>query len=258
MSSGMKQAKSYLIGTCLCILLTAGPLQALHAAGDVRLSPEQREQLKSLASEIRTKTIRERGRLMQARRELLDAYRDYDMDERRVRVATGKVNESQLDLLNLHLENQTALRRILSKDQIDAFCSRMKGRGGGPMIGMSHHEEGPLDRLPDRHTMESLGLNQDQMKQIWKLAASPERRRAIDDLRRDSRRVAELYSRDDLDTAAAKRLIDSIHRTQITLSELTHKRQQALRHILTKQQFERLMDNLAKHLRHRTRPGKKA
>lgn len=224
---------------------------AVNATG---ISERQKDQLKNLAFETRQKTDRGRDELMRTRMELARIYRAYGLDERKARAALEKVGKAQLMLLNLHLENQVAVRGILSEEQFSEFWRRMSGRMGDPgMAAMPPPEDAAMDRLPDVEMVRSLGLSPDQERRIRPLVGpGPQRMRVQERLRRESAQMIGLYSRYDLDEPAAKRLISSIHGSQTELSILNLKRQQELRAVLTEEQFERLVSEIDKRIRART------
>jgi len=227
-------------------------------AGPADVGSAQRDQLKSLASEMREKMDRVRGELVRARMELFQAYRAYQLDDCRVKAAMERIGKAQLALLNLHLDNQIELRRILNESQFEEFRRKM-GRFGGRMAGvLGPHDDGPMDRPPDKVMLERIGAGPDQVRRIWREADAPEKKAVLNRLVRDSKRLIELYSRYDLDVDAARKLVDGIHRSQMDLADLNHKWQQTLRSVLTEQQFDRLQQELSKMFRpreHRRRLG---
>ena len=232
------------------ILVLAGLILAACAwAGPVDVSPAQKDQLKALASDMREKTMRVRRELMAARMDLFQVYRVYDLDDRKARALIDKIGKSQSALLNLHLDNQIALRRILNEPQFNEFCRRMK-RFGGHMMGLlGPHEEGFPDKVPDKDTLEAIGATPDQGRRIWRTTDAQEKKTVVEKLTRDSKQIGELYSRYDLDVAAARKLIDSIHQSQMDLAAANHKSQQTLRSVLTQQQFDRLQEEISKRVK---------
>ncbi len=235
-------------------IATAVVLAALIAstcawAGPADVSPAQRDELKGLASDTREKAHRVRDELVQARTELFQAYRMYDLDERRVKAAIERVGKSQLALLDLHLDNQIAIRRILNESQFNEFCRRMKRSGGHAGGLFSPHEERLIDRLPDKEMLQAIGATPDQSRRIWRDASDPERRALAERLMRNSKQMIELYSRYELDVAAARKLLDTIHQSQMDLAGLNRRNQQTLRSVLTEQQFDRLQEEISKRIK---------
>jgi len=247
--------RSMAVGIAALVLAALIPASCAWA-GPVDVSPAQRDQLKELASETREKTRQVRDEVVRARTDLFQTYRSYDLDERKAKAAIERVGKSQLALLNLHLDNQIALRRILNESQFSEFCRKMSRHSGGAEAGMfSPHKEGPLEGLPDKDMLEAIGATPDQGRRIRQFGDSGERKTIIDKLRRDSRQIIELYSRYDLDVAAARKLIDSIHQSQMDLAAANHKSQQALRSVLTEQQFDRLQEEISKRIKAREHKG---
>ena len=232
------------------ILLALLPvlLLSVSAAG---MSDARRQQLKSLAMETRRKSEAERDVIRRARMDLNAAYADYRLDEGKVKVALDRIWPAQKRLLEVHLDNQVQLRQIMNEQQFQRFSEMTRRTKSG------HHEfpgseDGMWDRWPDKEMLASLGLSENQIRQIRR----PEWRRdgTIGKLRRDSEKILELYSSYNPDVAAARKLIDSIHQAQIDHSEQHHKRQQSLRSILTQEQWQRLqgmLDERSRSLRQR-------
>jgi len=235
------------IWTSVLAVLVAGSCALAEPVG---VTPAQKDQLKALALETREKTMRVRDELRRARQELFQVYRVYELDERKARAAIDRISKSQLALLNLHLDNQLDLRRVLTEAQFTGFCQRMSRRFGHGEAGMLHFgDEGPLDRLPDKDLLQAVGATPEQGGRLVRLGGLREKGRVIEKLRRDSRQMIDLYSRYDLDTPAARKLIDSIHQGQSDLAAANHKAQQALRSVLTQQQFDRLQEETAKRIK---------
>lgn len=228
----------------LALLMTAG------AANAQSVTPRQKQQLKDMALAARQKTEREREDLRKARGDLLAAYQRYDLDERKVRSALQRISKDQLDLLNAHLENQLDIRQVLDRDQFGLFWSVLS-RGHGPeMIPMPPPEDMLIDRLPDRPMLDQLGLSAEQRRRAESFVGpTPQKTKVIEKLKRDSRQMIEVYSNYNLDTAAAKKLIQSIHDSQDELAELSYKKQQAIRAVLSESQFLRLQSAMTERLR---------
>lgn len=225
-------------------------LLASRAAAEV--SDRQREQLKSLAADTRQKTERARAELRNARAELYSAYQVYELDERRAKAAIERINSAQLQLLKIHLENQLEIRQVLDSSQFREMMSRAHNPRG---MAWPSIDDSIADRIPDRQMIEDLGLGTEQKRRALALIGpSSERTRLLEKLRRDTRQMMEIYSRYDLDSTAADRIIESIHSSQIELTEQNHKRQQQLREVLTQRQFERLQKAIAERLQSMKKP----
>ncbi len=244
----MKILHKYLLIVCLImstIMMTVAPAFAQNMP---EISPAQKERLKSLAIETKQKIDRRREELTRARWELFQAYQTHELDERKIKTILDRIKRLQLELLNVHLENQTAIRRVLNQEQFRSFWNRVNKHMGNAMIKVAPHEDSIFDRFPDKDTLAQLDLTPEQMKYMKGIIMSPQRRRIIENLRRDSYRMLELYARHDLDIATARKLIDSIHESQIELTILNHKKQRAIRSILTKPQFEKYVELFSKRI----------
>jgi len=210
------------------------------------ISESQKDQLKALAANTRDRTGRERDALRRARMDLLKAYSTYDIDDHRVKSASDKVSAAQLSLLNVHLDNEVALRGILTDDQFKAFRHMMKMRMRDPQVHLlAPPEEALLERLPDGKMLDSLGISAEQRKRLdttWRNA------NVIEGLKTSTKQLLDLYSTYDLDSAAARKLIDSIHRKQVYLLDLQSQRQKEIRHVLTEDQFKTLQQEITKRI----------
>lgn len=229
---------------------------ASAAAGANGVSDSQKDQLKNLATNTRQRTIRERESMRRARHDLLQVYSRYTIDERKAKIAEGQIGASQLNLLNIHLDNETALRNLLTADQFKQFRSMMKRQMGNarPLV-IAPPEEDILDKLPDKQMLDSLGVSEANQKRL-----QPSNARLITDLRGSSRQLLERYAEYSLDTANCKKLISNIHAKQVELLNFQHRRQHAIRQVLTPDQFQQLQREIAKSVskrdpRHYRRPG---
>ncbi|MEN6356699.1 MAG: hypothetical protein ABFD83_06390 [Armatimonadota bacterium] len=228
------------------LVLTIGVMSFLaSAACGAGISQNQKDQLKDLAVQTRQRTRVERQNLMRARRELFEAYRSYDLNEKKAKAAIEKIDRSQLKLLHIHLDNQTGIRDILTASQFADFRSRvgnkMRGRRPGAIPPL---REGNPDKLVDK-TIQEMNLSADQTLPLSKLAEQKDN--TTKKIRRDSKQMAGMYAAYNLDIAAAKKLINSIHRQQVNLLNLNFKKQQALRKVLTANQFNDLIGQISRH-----------
>ena len=228
------------------VLVMVALSAACAADSELAISESQKDQLKALASNTRDRTGRERDALRRARGELLQAYSNYDLDEHKARAARDKVSAAQLNLLNIHLDNEIALRDILTSDQFQAFRNLMKRRMRDPqMLVLSPPEDAILDKLPDKQMLDLLGIPAEQRKRLEPASGNI---KAIQGLRDSSKQLLDLYAAFDLDSAAARKLIGSIHRRQAYLLMLQHYRQKAIRQILSESQFQTLRQEIAKRI----------
>ena len=227
-------------------VVAAGPAEARQ----VNATPRQKQQLKGLALETRRKSMVERDRIVRARTQLHRAYRKYDLDERKVRTSPRQIREAQRNLLNTHLDNQVRIREILNEAQFRKFVEMSKRARRPGMAVMPPPGDALMDRIPDRKMLKSLGLSRKQLGDASSLQGpGPRKARVIDKLKQDSRKMLQMYSQYRLDTASARRLVDSIHKSQVELSNLNLDRQRRMRAVLDRRQFNRLQEEIAKRMR---------
>jgi len=235
-------------------LAVLGAAAAPGVAGSGRaaaITSDQRDRLKSLAIDMRTKTSRIRDDLMRARTDLFRVYQDYNLDERKAKTAIEKIGRLQRALLDTHLDNQVAVRRVLTEDQFAEFWSKLDRRiGGREGAFMPPPGDILLERFPEKVIAET-GLSTDQQQRLRKLGGWQRRKAIVDKIRRDSEQLVDVYSEYNLDNTAARKLIDSLHTSQTKLSLLGHGTQQALRSVLTEHQFTRVCEELSKRAKHR-------
>lgn len=229
-------------------LVAVGAMGSMALADShMGLSDSQKDQLKALASNTRDRTGRERDALRRARRELFEVYSNYGIDERRAKVAQDKVSAAQLSLLNIHLDNEIALRDIFNADQFQRFKSFLKKRVHHPeMMVLSPPEVAAFDRLQDKDMLNSLGVDKDDQKKLRQ--QNPQSAKAIRKMERDSNQLLELYSKYSLDSDDARQIIDRIHDEQSSLLIAQHRRQQVIRDVLSQYQFQRLREEVVKRM----------
>jgi Spy/CpxP family protein refolding chaperone len=231
------------------VLVMVAISAACCADSEMAISESQKDQLKALASSTRERTSRERDALRRARAELVQVYSSYDLDEHKAKAAQDKISAAQLNLLNIHLDNEIALRDILTSDQFQAFRKLMKRHMRDPrMLVLAPPEDAILDKLPDKQMLDSLGIPAEQRKRLEPASGNT---RAIQGLRDSTKQLLELYSNFDLDSDAARKLIGSIHRRQAYLLMLQHYRQKAIRQVFSEDQFETLRQEIAKRMAER-------
>ena len=149
------------------VALVLGAHAALAAELNLDISESQKDQLKALASNTRDRTSREREALRQARIELMKTYSTDKLDWRRLRATWEKISSAQLSLLNIHLDNEVAIRNILKEEQFKALRSMMKKRMRDREVHfVAPPETDILDRLPDERMLEALGVPEDKRKQL--------------------------------------------------------------------------------------------
>lgn len=232
----------------LALTLGAG---AAYAGPGLRAG--QKDQLKALAAETRERMDRARDELRRAHMDLAVVFGSYQLDLRKAKAAQERLSKAQFDLLKAHLDNQLQIRRVMNADQFEQFTSMMRQRmQGGPPGKFRHMDESGPDFFPDGKLLRSLNLDDDQIRRL-KSVMGPDRRKSIEKLESDTRQLIQMYERYDLDATAARKLIDSVHSTQISLAALHLKSQQTLRSVLTQAQFESYRDALAQRMRERMR-----
>lgn len=210
-------------------------------AGSAALSSSDKEQLKALMAEARTKVRAKRSDLLSARRDLAKVYGRYLLEDRKAKAARGRIADLQLDLLNLHLENQIAIRKVLTPAQFDALVRSFKERKAARRFpGPSQEIEGTFEAIPKRAVLQAAGITREQAKQIRSMGVLRGRRERIKKIIEDTDQLKALYSKYDLDISDAKKLIDRIHQNQLALSEINYRRHRAMRSVLTEEQFNRL------------------
>ncbi len=229
----------------LAIAMAAGLCAGCLADDKPNVSESQKDQLKALAANTRDRTGRERETLRQARTDLLKAYSTYDIDDHKAKAAGDKVSAAQLSLLNIHLDNEIALRDIFTEGQFKAFREMMKRRMRDPqMLVRVPPEVAVLEALPDKKMLDSLGIPDEKRKRLDIAQNS----RAIEGLKTATKQLLDMSSSYSLDSAAARKLIENIHRKQTYLLMLQSKRQHEIRHVLTEDQFKKLQEEITKRI----------
>lgn len=242
------------------IIIIALLFVSVAAQAQREISPRQKEQLKSALIDMKHKTERERDALRKSRMDLFLAYQKYDMDERKIKMLQAQISESQLNLLNIHLDNQLELRDILNESQFTEFQRLMRQEiGGNPgMIVMPPPEDAIHDKFPDANMVDDLKLTTDQRRKIQPLIGpGAGKTKLFEKVRKNAKQMIEEFSKYNLDTAEVKKLIASIHQDQEDLASLNFKRQQALRQVLNEDQFSRLMTMITEKFREHTRHGRR-
>ena len=234
----------------IAIIVILGTISSCIAQeGRAGITPSQKEQLKNLAVETKSKTTSERSNLRRARIELFQVYKSYNIDEQKAKAALAKISSAQAALLDIHLQNQIELRRILNEDQFNLFRKRMERFRDHNSRAMSQLDSN-LDKLPDRQMLKNAGVNREQLRKAAAILTPKQVRiKVIEKLRRSSMQIMGLYRKYNLDTQTAKKLIQDIHDNQSELADLNHKKQQALRNVLTESQFIKVRNQIEKKMR---------
>jgi len=233
----------------LVVLVFGAHGAACVADSDLDISPSQKDQLKALAANTRDRTGRERDSLRQARTDLLKAYSTYSIDWHKLGAIWAKISSAQLSLLNIHLDNEIALRNILKEEQFKALREMMKKRTRDREVRViAPPEMDILNRLPDKQMLDSLDVPAEKQKQLEDL---PNGDKTIQALKDSSKRLLDLYSNYDLQSADARKLISAVHQKQVWLLKQQNSRQRQIRRILTQDQFQKLQQAIAKKLAER-------
>lgn len=236
-------------GVLVAWLAVALASAAIGAPTELR--PAQKDRLKSQAFKTREKMESARRDLWRARMELAGIFGSYALDEKKARAAQERVSKHQLDLLNLHLDSQIEIRRVMTAEQFERFAQMfIRGKHGGSMGGF-HPSDGPgIDWFPDGNALRSLSLTPEQTRKLSTvLGPTPERKKLIDRIEDDSRLMIRKYQKYELDAADARKIIASIHAAQRDMASLNLKTQQNLRAVLTQAQFEKYRDDMARRIK---------
>lgn len=233
----------------LVVLVVGAHGAACAADSDLGISTSQKDQLKALAANTRDRTGRERDSLRQARTELVKAYSAYTIDWHKLNSTWEKISSAQLTLLNIHLDNEIALRNILKEEQFSALREIMKRRmREHEMLVVAPPEADLLDRLPDKKMLDDMGVPADKQKQLENV---PGKDKAIQDLRDSSKQLLDMYSNYTLDSTAARKLIKTVHQNQEWLLKQQNRRQRQIRKVLTQDQFDKLVQEISKRMAER-------
>lgn len=213
------------------------------AQSRVNTTQQQKQQLKTLAQKSRNETRHKRDELRRTRGSLIETYNNYDLNINRAKGLINKISRIQLDLLNIHLNNQIAIRFITTEEQFDEFVQMAKKRmhfEPKPPHMFGNASESPEDMCPTKEMLTNAGITTAQIKHFRELIGPEQKRTVANKLRKNSKQLIDIYSKYNLDTASAKKLISAIHNNQVELTELNFKRQLILREIITQDQFKRL------------------
>jgi Spy/CpxP family protein refolding chaperone len=209
----------------------------------LNLTPAQREALKKYIGASRAKMTDARNDLRSARMDFFRQMRQYRVDDSKVQDTVRRIGVSQRRLLQVVLENQLGLRRILTRTQFvqlgDAIKSRRaqekREEHGGPGMwqGFGASNVGDINRL---------GLTDDQKKRIGRLfdSSSTATKAAATRLQTEMRTMRGLYLSYDLDRKRVNAQMDRVADAERGFLRQTINRQVELRKILTEDQFETL------------------
>ncbi len=179
---------------------------------DIGLAPAQKAQLKTLAARVKQRARNQRAALRRARANLVRLYSNYSLDEQNAKSAEAAVGKAQLNLLNMHFENQVALRKILDKDQFSRFTKVIKSRMRHRPGTREEEAESLADRLTNPSLTANINATPDQSR---RLRTMPGKQKVFDKLKQDIARMVALYGNYNLDVAAAKKQIGIVHQDQM-------------------------------------------
>jgi len=200
------------------------------------LRPGQKERLRGVFRSSGAESDRASLALSGGRRQLFALYDDYRLNEGRARETIDRINRLQLDLLNASLERQLALRKQLSPEQFERLGK--KAGPDGPGFGGPPGFDGP-PQARDLPRLEFDSGQREAVERLWR-RGSKEREAAFDAMSNDLRAIDRLYDDYRLDERAARRLIDSINKSQLRIMLIRLDWQVEIRKILSPQQFRAL------------------
>lgn len=229
--------------------------QVAVAESDLGISDSQRDQLKALASNTRDRTAREREALRTARAAMLKAYSSYKYDWDKIKSARDKIGSAQLSLLDIHLDNEIALRNILKEDQFKSFREMLKKHLREREVRMIVPREADiLVRVPNKQMLDTLNVPSDKQKQ---LETAGDCTKAVEELKQASEKLLGMYAGYSLDASTARKQIAVVHQKQVTLLWKQHFRQKSLRKILTEEQFNKVQQEIQKRMSAGDQPGRR-
>jgi len=242
----MKTPKSltYLITFSVMLMLLCA-----NAFAQLGISPAQKEKLRDLMETARRDSMASRIKLMEKHRQLSRIYAEYNLNIPAAKALNREINEIQLRLLNINLDSQIGIRRILNRDQFEKFGKMMHHpkprRGlGGVIEDGRHFNINPKELDP-------LGLTDPQrqsLKRLWnKKGDSP--LAAGRKIREKSEELEALYGGYDLDSRRASSLIREVNAAQMELLESRLQLQADLRQILTEDQFNQMKESFAEKMK---------
>jgi len=217
------------------------------------LSADQKQKLKAVGAEARANIESQRNMLGHARMDLVGIYRVYKLDEHKAQDAMSRIGSAQKALLEAQLDNQNKIRQILNADQFADFQRMISIRVHHPGMAIeSPFEVKVLDDAVDAAIRSQTNLTPDQTRRVEQIKRVGEKRQKImDSMRQSVQELTGVYSKFDLDSKAARKLVDSIHRDQMSLMWMAHRRQQAIRAVLGEDQFNQVQQSIEQQLKAR-------
>lgn len=219
------------------------------------LSADQKQKLKAVGADARANIESRRKALGRARTDLVGVYRVYKLDEHKAQDAMSRIGSAQKALLEAQLDNQNKIRQILNADQFADFQRLISSRVHHPAMAIEPpFEVKVLDDALDAAIRSQGKLTGDQARRVDQInRVGQKRQKVMDSMRQSTQALADVYSKFDLDSKAARKLVDSIHRDQMSLMWMTHRRQQATRAVLSEDQFNQLQQSIEQQLKAKPR-----
>ena len=236
------------------IVISTTPAGAQRGLG---LAPDQRERLQDLIRQTKQDTFATRQALFQKRQALVQAYANYDLNEKKAHETIRTINDIQRRLLDLNYQNQAGIRCILDKQQFEIFADELKQRPRRRHAPMKPPSIDAMDGLVPgdmaRQGIERLKLSPDQVERVKAILHpnAPGRKSPDEGLRENTEAVRQLYSNYELDDKRVKKLLDKMNGSQRRLLESGLRRQIELRRVLSKEQFDMLMADVRRGMKHR-------
>lgn len=97
----------------------------------LQLNPTQSAKFKPFENACRDKKHELLDKLHDLRKQIWTLYQSYNLDVKQVKDLNRQLNSVQQDLLNLHLEEQIELRKILTPAQFGRLQSALRDRAAG-------------------------------------------------------------------------------------------------------------------------------
>jgi Spy/CpxP family protein refolding chaperone len=115
-----------------------GPRHLLDLAGQLGLSPSQRDALQAMFDAMKAETVPIGERLIEQEAELDGLFSRRQATAKTVAAATAAIGETQAKLRNAHLKYHLATVALLQPDQIERY-QQLRGYGDAPPAQHRHH-----------------------------------------------------------------------------------------------------------------------
>lgn len=200
-----------------------------------QITQEQKNKLKQIAQDYMQKSGKLRMASHTARMQMNKEYESYKINTANVDKAIADLSKAQRGLLLLHLRNQTDIRQVLSEQQFMAIMKKFPHPKPMrfPAFGMKE--------FLNKHLLDMLELSTHQQKRLNELWEMDNKAKDLtNNIGESTAKLMELYWNYNLDTKAAKKLINNIHKNQRNLNRISHNNVVLLHKILTPEQFDKL------------------